>query len=170
MSDSSDRAADRAPPGETAGGASFPREGRLLGLDYGTKRVGIAVSTPEQNIASPLETYTRRSVEDDARHLARVADEYAAVGIVVGLPVHMSGDEGQKAAEARAFGKWAAEVTGLPVCFWDERHTSTMAEQHLLSAELTKRKRKSRIDMVAAVFMLQSFLDAPDRGQPPSAM
>ena len=154
----------------SAMGDALPTSGRLLGLDYGSKRIGIAVSTPEQNIASPLENYTRQGQESDARRLAAIAKEYAAVGIVVGLPVHMSGHESQKSGEAREFGRWVATVTGLPVCYWDERHTSLMAEAHLLSAELTKKKRKSRMDMVAAVFILQSYLDATDRERGPGAM
>lgn len=148
----------------------LPREGRLLGLDYGTKRIGFAISTFEQNIASPLENYNRRTQSEDARRLVEIVKEYLPVGLVVGLPVHMSGEEGQSAIEARAFGKWASETTGLPVCYWDERHTSTMAEAHLMAAELSKKKRKARTDMLAAVFMLQSFLDAADRSRPPSAM
>jgi len=168
MSDSSESDSGRAH--DAASSEPLPRDGRLLGLDYGTKRIGIAVSTPEQNIASPLENYARRNPQLDAQHLQAVAKEYFAVGLVVGLPVHMSGDEGQKAGEAREFGKWVATTTGLPVCYWDERLTSAMAEQHLLAAELSKKKRKSRMDMLAAVFMLQSFLDAPDRARRPESM
>lgn len=172
MSDSSDRPDSSAPDPRirAAQDEIFPREGRLLGLDYGTKRIGFAISTFEQNIASPLENYTRRSEADDARHLAKIVEEYYPVGLVVGLPVHMSGEEGQSAMGARSFGAWAAATTSLPVCFWDERHTSMMAEAHLMAAELTKKKRKARTDMLAAVFMLQSFLDAADRSQTPSAM
>jgi putative Holliday junction resolvase len=172
MSDSSNPG--ESPESETHAAAtpadSFPREGRLLGLDYGTKRIGFAISTFEQNIASPLENYTRRSQSEDARRLKELVDEYFAVGLVVGLPVHMSGEEGGKASEARTFGAWASQASGLPVCYWDERLTSTMAEAHLIAAELSKKKRKARTDMLAAVFMLQSFLDAADRTRPPSAM
>ena len=149
---------------------TFPREGRLLGLDYGTKRVGIAVSTPEQNISSPLENYQRRSEPLDAAHLKELARDYRIAGIVVGLPVHMSGEEGQKAGEARAFGEWAGRVTGLPVRFWDERFTSAMAEDHLLAADMSRKKRKARLDMLAAQILLQSYLDAKDRERRPGAI
>lgn len=149
---------------------TFPAEGRLLGIDFGHKRLGIAVSTPEQNIASPLENYTRRSERADAAHLRELIDEYRIVGLVVGLPVHMSGDEGAVAGAARRFGEWLAGETGLPLAYWDERFTSQMAEAHLLSAELSKKKRKARRDKLAATFLLQSFLDAPDRAVPPPAM
>ncbi|MFQ5732404.1 MAG: Holliday junction resolvase RuvX [Planctomycetaceae bacterium] len=145
----------------------FPTEGRLLGLDYGTKRVGVAVSTYEQNIASPLETLTRTVDDVDAQTLRTIADEYRVVGIVVGLPVHMSGDEGGSAHRARVFGAWVAKATGLPVTYWDERFTSAIAEAHLLSADLSSRKRKTHRDKLAATFMLQAFLDAEDRTAPP---
>jgi putative Holliday junction resolvase len=146
---------------------SLPAEGRLLGLDFGTKRIGIAVSTHEQTISSPLDNYTRQSAQADAEHLNRLVMEYHAVAIVVGLPVHMSGDEGQSARAARDFGRWVGEATALPVTFWDERYTSALAEQHLLQAELSKKKRKARLDKLAAHFILQSYLNAPDRSQSP---
>src|SRR5262245_63325698 len=97
--------------------ARVPARGRLLGLDFGTKRVGLALSNVEQTIATPLETYTRRDEQQDARLLQNRVRENSIAGLVVGLPVHMSGDEGQKAREARAFGNWAARVTNLPVVF-----------------------------------------------------
>lgn len=149
---------------------SLPTEGRLLGIDYGHVRVGIAVSTPEQNIASPLENYTRGSDDADAEFLRELVDEYRIVGIVVGLPVHMSGDESESSRRAREFGAWVGRVTGLPVAFWDERFTSSMAEAHLMSAQLTKKQRAARRDKLAATFLLQSYLDADDRGRarPPS--
>ena len=148
----------------------FPRPGRLLGIDYGTKRVGIAVSSPDQLYSSPLENFTRRSPPHDAAHLLQLAEEYEVAGLVVGLPVHMSGDEGGKAREARAYGQWLNEVTGLPVRYWDERFTSAAAEVHLLAAQLSKKKRKARMDMLAAQILLQSFLDAEDRQRKPPAM
>ena len=146
---------------------TFPVQGRLLGLDYGTKRVGVAVSTTEQNIASPLENYTRQSEKQDGLHFLKLVKDYSIVGLVVGLPVHLSGAESEKSREAREFGNWVANVTGLPVCFWDERFTSAMAEEHLLSAELSKKKRKNRLDKLASQIMLQSFLDAVDRERIP---
>ena len=150
--------------------SAVPTEGRLLGLDYGRVRIGVAVSTPEQNIASPLENYTRGSDAADAEFLRRIVDEYRVVGLVVGLPVHMSGDESESSRLAREFGAWAGRVTGLPVVFWDERFTSSLAEAHLLSAQLSKKKRAARRDKLAATFLLQSFLDADDRdrARPPS--
>lgn len=150
--------------------SEFPREGRLLGLDYGTRRIGIAVSTPEQTISSPLENYQRCSERLDAEHLRQLVTDYRVAGLVVGLPVHMSGEEGGQAREARAFGEWASRETGLPVRYWDERFTSAMAEEHLLGASMSRKKRKARLDMLAAQILLQSFLDAKDRERKPGAM
>lgn len=147
--------------------SSVPTRGTLLGLDYGTKRIGVAVSTPEQSIASPLENYTRRNEPEDAAFLKKLATEYQAVGLVVGLPVHMSGDEGAKAREARVFGEWAARVCGLPVVFWDERYSSAMAQLYLQQAEVSRKKQKQRLDKVAAQVMLQAFLDSDDRAAAP---
>ncbi|REJ87560.1 MAG: Holliday junction resolvase RuvX, partial [Planctomycetota bacterium] len=92
----------------------FPASGRLLGLDFGTRRIGVAVSTSNRSIASPLENYTRINEQLDAVWLRQVAGENQAVGLVVGLPVHMSGDEGGMARAAREFGEWAGVATGLP--------------------------------------------------------
>ena len=147
--------------------APFPDDGRLMGIDFGTKRIGVAISTPEQNIASPLENYDRRNKKLDGEFLAKIAEEYRVMGIVVGLPVHMSGDESQKSRQARSFGDWLGRRLKLPVRYWDERYTSAIAEMYLHEAELTGKKRKARLDMVAAQIMLQSYLDSDDRSSTP---
>ena len=133
---------------------------RILGVDYGTVRVGLAVSDPERKIASPLKTYQRRGRELDAGYFKELIEEEQIERIVVGLPVHLSGREGQKAVEAREFGQWLGEVTDLPIVFADERFTTVEAEAALWSAGLTHKKRKQRRDRVAAQIMLQAFLDA----------
>jgi putative Holliday junction resolvase len=156
--------------GDSSDPGDFPTQGALLGLDFGTKRIGVAVSTPSQTIASPLENLTRSGLEADARRLRAIAGDYRAVGLVVGLPVHMSGDEGALARQARDFGEWAGRATGLPVRFWDERFSSMAAEAHLLAAELSKKKRQRRLDKLAAQIMLQAYLDAADRNIQPPAM
>lgn len=138
---------------------------RLLGVDYGTVRIGLAVSDPDRTIASPLATYTRRSREQDGRYFQDVVREESIQEIVVGLPMHLDGREGQKAGEARAFGQWLADVTGLPVVFWDERFTTVEAEEHLWSAGLTNKRRKARRDRLAAQILLQSYLDAGCPGE-----
>jgi putative Holliday junction resolvase len=156
--------------GSSDASQQFPARGRLLGLDYGTKRVGLALSNPEQTIASPLETYQRRDERQDALYLARMAREYSIAGLVVGLPVHMSGDEGGKARDARTFGQWAAKATGLPVTWCDERYTSALADEHLRAAQLGPKQRKARRDMLAAQIMLQTFLDSARREEPPATL
>jgi putative Holliday junction resolvase len=133
---------------------------RLLGIDYGAVRVGLAVSDPGRTIASPLATHVRRDAEQDARFFRQLVEEEEIGGIVLGLPVHLDGREGVKAAEARAFGKWLAEATGLPVLFFDERFTTVEAESALWAAGLTHKQRKQRRDQVAATILLQTYLDA----------
>jgi putative Holliday junction resolvase len=132
----------------------------LLGIDYGSVRVGLAVTDPERKIAFPLATYQRRDRDKDAAYFRQTVEQEEVGALVVGLPVHLSGHEGQKAVEARAFGKWLGEVTGLPVVFWDERFTSVEAEGFLLEAGLTNKRRKARRDRVAAQILLQSYLEA----------
>ena len=151
----------------TSDDQELPTDGRLLGIDYGTKRIGIAVSDPEQKYSGPLDNYTRRTETEDIRHLQAIIKANCVVGLVVGLPVHMSGDEGGMASGARVFGEWLREQLQLPVVYWDERFTSAIAEEHLLEAGLSKKKRKARLDKIAAQILLQSFLDADNRQAKP---
>jgi putative Holliday junction resolvase len=139
-------------------------------VDFGSVRVGLAVSDPDRVISSPLDTYTRRDAAADAAHFARVAAAERVVGLVVGLPLHTGGEEGVKAAEARAYGAWLAGVTHLPVVFWDERFTTAVAEDHLWAAGLSHRKRRDRRDRVAAQLILQAYIDAgcPPEGTRPA--
>ena len=133
---------------------------RLLGVDYGDVRVGLAVSDPDRKIASPLAVYQRQGRERDADYFRALVREEQVAALVVGLPVHLDGTEGQKAQEARAFGAWLGEVTGLPLAFWDERFSTVEAESALWNAGLTHKKRKARRDRVAAQIFLQAYLDA----------
>jgi putative Holliday junction resolvase len=146
-------------------------KGVLLGIDYGTVRVGIAVTDPDRIIASPLETYTRRTETADTAYFVQVATTNRAVGLVVGLPLHAGGEESDSSREAREFGAWLSQVTNLPVVFWDERFTTSLAEDALLGAKLTHKKRKERRDRVAAQMILQSYIDAgsPPEGTMPSS-
>ncbi len=134
--------------------------GRLLGVDYGEVRVGLAVSDPDRKIAFPLTIYTRQGRERDAGYFRALVAEESVAALVVGLPVHMSGEEGAKAAAARAFGAWLAETTSLPAAFWDERFTTVEAESALWAAGLTHKQRKARRDKVAAQILLQAYLEA----------
>jgi putative Holliday junction resolvase len=139
---------------------------RLLGVDYGQRRIGLAISDPDRKFAFPLATYERQATERDAAYFRQVVADEAVALLVVGLPVHLDGREGQKAAEARQLGAWLTEVTGLPVVYYDERFTTVEAESALWSAGLTHKKRKARRDRVAAQILLQTYLDA---GCPPSS-
>ncbi len=147
---------------------AVPTTGRLLGVDYGTKRLGFAVCNAEQTIASPIENYTRQTLAIDAKCVLRLVSEYRIVGLVVGLPVHLSGQDSQKSRESRAFGLWLQQVTNLPVVYSDERYSSSFAEEHLMSMSFTKKKRKARLDMLAAQVILQGFLEGKRNADPGS--
>jgi putative holliday junction resolvase len=138
---------------------SRPRT-RLLGVDYGTVRVGLAVSDADRIIASPLEIRERQGGDRDAAYFRQLIEREQIGGLVVGLPIHTTGREGTKAAEARAFGEWLRTATGFPVIYADERFTTAFAESALWQAGLSHKKRKSRRDAVAAQMMLQAFLEA----------
>lgn len=133
---------------------------RLLGVDYGERRIGLAISDPERRFAWPFRVHERKEPARDAEYFQRLIEEEKIDRIVVGLPIRMGGEEGQRAAEARAFGKWLHKVTGRPVVFWDERFTTAHAEQLLWGAGLTHKQRKARRDKVAAQIILQTYLDA----------
>jgi putative Holliday junction resolvase len=138
---------------------------RIAGIDYGTVRIGIALADTEVGIAGPYENYTRRSIALDADYFVALAKDERICRFVVGLPVHLHGGESQKSTEARAFGKWLAEVTGVPVEFFDERFTSAEADHVLNAAKLTKKKRQARRDQLAAQIMLAAYLESGGRGQ-----
>lgn len=133
---------------------------RILGIDYGTRRVGAALSDPGRTMAFPAEVYVLRGPEHDARHYRELVREDEVERIVIGLPLHISGREGQLASLTRRFGDWLAGVTGLPVLYFDERFTTVEAEQRLLDAGLTRQRRKALRDQLAAQIMLQTYLDA----------
>ena len=138
--------------------------GRAAGIDYGDVRIGIAISDSDRTIASPLENYTRRGLEQDATRFRRLVAEEGVTLFVVGLPIHLDGGESPKSREARQFGKWLGEVTGVPVEFYDERFTTVEAEEALLAADLTRKRRKKRRDMLAAQIMLSAYLESHERG------
>lgn len=140
--------------------------GRIAGIDYGTVRIGIAVTDPQRTIASPYENYTRRGQLADARRMKQLVEQEQIIQFVVGLPVHISGDESMKSREAREFGSWLAETTGVPVEFFDERYTSSQAERLLQDAELTRKQRKKRRDMLAAQAVLTAYLESSSKGWP----
>lgn len=137
----------------------LPTPGRLAGIDFGTVRIGVAICDPGRTLASPYENYSRRTPLLDSQYFQRLAKEERLVGFVVGLPVHMSGEESAKSQEARGFGVWLTEQTKLPVAFHDERLSSSIAEEMLQQAGLTKKGRKERLDKLAAQIILASYLE-----------
>jgi putative Holliday junction resolvase len=150
---------------------SLSSKGRVAGIDYGTVRIGIAISDADRTIASPLENYTRRGLKQDAARFRQLVAEENVSIFVVGLPVHLSGLESQKSLEAREFGKWLEGITGVPVVFFDERFTSAEAEQFLLGADMTRKKRKARLDKLAAQIFLSAYLEShSENSETPGAL
>jgi len=129
-------------------------------LDVGEKRIGIALSDETGTIAQGKGIYRRRTLEEDTANLAEKAREWGVERIVVGLPLNMNGTEGEQARAVREFARALEEVAGIPVELWDERLTSVEAERVLLEADLSRRKRRRMRDELAAVLILQSWLDA----------
>lgn len=140
---------------------------RILGVDYGERRIGLAVSDPSGTIAQPLATLTRRpGKRPPVQAIADTAREWEAQAIVVGLPLTLEGDDSDWTRETRAFGEKLGERAALPVHFVDERMTSVRAENAVRSLGLRKsaREEKSRVDAAAAMLILQAFLDSRPRG------
>ena len=137
--------------------------GRVLGLDYGSRRIGVAVSDPLGLTAQPLPPIPRKGDRKDIAVLARLAAETGVTSVVIGLPLLLNGDEGPAAVRARAFGERMEAETSLPVTLWDERLTSVQSERHLIASGVRRADRKGIRDSLAAMFMLQSALDSGRR-------
>ncbi len=134
-------------------------QGRLLGVDYGEKRIGCALSDPTQMLASPLVTLDYLGSKQIFRELRRVIKEYNAVAIVIGMPLHLDGRIGDKAAQVKEFAEQAKNRLSISVYLWDERWTTVNAEKSMQARGLSPSKHRDRIDKVAAAFILQGFLD-----------
>jgi putative holliday junction resolvase len=143
-------------------GDALPETGRLLGIDLGEVRIGLALSDPGQVVASPAETlHVPRDADDPAiAALADAAVRHDAAGLVVGYPRTLEGREGRAAGRARRFADALRQRTGLPVLLWDERFTTVEAERVLLEADLSRADRKDTIDRIAASVLLQAVLEA----------
>jgi putative Holliday junction resolvase len=139
--------------------ALLPARGALLGLDLGTKTIGVATSDPERRLATGVETIARTSFASDARRLLSLADERGCAGFVLGLPVNMDGSEGPRAQSVRAFARNLARLTELPIALWDERLSTAAVERELIAADVSRKKRAAVIDQHAAAFILQGALD-----------
>lgn len=137
----------------------LPARGALIGLDLGTKTVGVAASDPDRRLAAGVETIARRTFSADAARLIGLATERKAAGFVLGLPINMDGSEGPRAQSTRAFARNLAKITELPIALWDERLSTAAVERDLIAADVSRKKRAAVIDQHAASFILQGALD-----------
>jgi putative Holliday junction resolvase len=137
----------------------LPPRGALIGLDLGSKTVGIAASDPDRRLATSVETITRRRFNLDARRILDLAHERRAIGFVLGLPINMDGTEGARAQSSRAFARNLAKLTELPIALWDERLSTAAVERVMIAADTSRAKRKAIIDREAAAYILQGALD-----------
>lgn len=142
----------------------LPSRGTLIGLDLGTKTIGVAASDPDRRLATAVETVKRTNFTADAARLLKLAAERNAVGFVIGLPVNMNGTEGPRAQSTRAFARNLAARTELPIALWDERLSTAAVERELIAADVSRKKRAAVVDQHAAVFILQGALDRLARG------
>lgn len=131
---------------------------RILALDHGTKRIGVALSDELGWTAQPLETYHRRSLDADVAHIRQLVQDHEVGLVVIGLPIRTNGQLGPEAQAVEQFRKHLEAALPVPVEAWDERHTTQTAESVLLEADLSRAKRKQVIDRVAAAVLLQSYL------------
>jgi putative Holliday junction resolvase len=139
--------------------AALPTAGALMGLDFGEKTIGVAVSDRMRSVASPLETVRRVKFTADAGRLTEIARAREIVGLVIGLPLNMDGTEGPRCQSTRAFARNLERLTPLPIAFWDERLSTVAAERALLEADTSRKRRGEVIDHVAAGVILQGALD-----------
>ena len=139
--------------------AIIPPFGAMIGLDLGTKTIGVAVSDLQRSVASPLLTIRRKKFSADADALLAIIAERSVIGIVLGLPLNMDGSEGPRVQSTRAFARNVAKLTDIPITFWDERLSTVAAERALLEADTSRKRRAEVIDHVAAGYILQGALD-----------
>jgi putative Holliday junction resolvase len=137
----------------------LPARGALIGLDLGTKTIGVAVSDPDRRLATGVTTVARKTFTADAQRLIALATERNAAGFVLGLPINMDGTEGPRAQSTRAFARNFAKLTELPIALWDERLSTAAVERDLIAADASRAKRAQVIDQHAAAFILQGALD-----------
>lgn len=139
--------------------AGLPASGKLLGLDLGTKTIGVAVSDGMRYSATPLETIQRTKFTNDAARLLELIEENGAVAFIFGLPLNMDGSEGPRVQSTRAFARNLAAKTELPMLFWDERLSTAAVTRMLIDADTRRDRRAEVVDKLAASYILQGFLD-----------
>lgn len=143
----------------------LPARGALVGLDLGSKTIGVAASDPDRRLAAPVTTVLRQRFGADAERVLALAAERRAVGFVLGLPINMDGSEGPRAQSTRAFARNFAKLTALPIALWDERLSTAAVERALIAADASRARRKAVIDQHAAAYILQGALDRLARVQ-----
>jgi putative holliday junction resolvase len=137
----------------------LPPTGKLLGLDLGTKTIGVAISDGMRYSATPLETIKRTKFTEDANRLLALIAQNSVVGLVLGLPLNMDGSEGPRVQSTRAFARNLAQKTDLPIAFWDERLSTAAVTRTLLEADVRRDKRAEVVDKLAASYILQGALE-----------
>jgi putative holliday junction resolvase len=139
--------------------AHWPERGALVGLDLGTKTIGVAVSDPDRRLATGVVTIQRKAFKADAARLLAIAAERSAVGFVLGLPINMDASEGPRAQSTRAFARNFSKLTDLAIALWDERLSTAAVERELIGMDMSRARRAEVIDEHAAIFILQGALD-----------
>lgn len=137
----------------------LPPRGGLIGLDLGTKTIGVASSDPDRRLAAPVETISRKQFTPDAQRILALAEARGAAGFVLGLPVNMDGSEGPRAQASRAFARNLARLTDLPIVLWDERLSTAAVERDMIATDMSRARRAEVVDQQAAAFILQGALD-----------
>jgi putative Holliday junction resolvase len=146
--------------------AAVPPGRRLLGLDVGTKTIGLALSDTRLVIASPLETIRRRGrFRDDAAALFALVDRHDAGGLVIGLPLALTGSDSPRTQSVRQFARNLLALRDLPLAFWDERLSTAAVTREMIAHDMTRKRRAEIVDRVAAAYILQGFLDAMGRAE-----
>jgi putative Holliday junction resolvase len=138
---------------------ALPGMGAVIGLDVGTRTIGVAISDVTRTVATAQSTIRRTKFSADAASLLAFAQEREAAGFIIGLPVNFNGTEGPRAQSCRAFARNLAALTPIPIALWDERLSTAAAERALLEADASRRRRAEVIDSVAAAYILQGALD-----------
>ena len=145
--------------------SALPLSGKLLGLDLGTRTIGVAVSDAMRYSATPVETISRTKFTADAQRIAALVAENGATGIVLGLPLNMDGSEGPRAQSTRAFARNLAQKVNVPIVFWDERLSTSAVERMMIDeANMRRDKRAAVVDKLAASYILQGALERLRRG------
>ena len=140
--------------------AAVSQDARLIGLDVGTKTIGLALSDTRLVIASPLDTIRRRNFRDDMAALLAAIDRHGIGGVVIGLPLSLAGGDSPRTQSVRAFARNLTGLRDLPVLLWDERLSTAAVTREMIAADMTRKRRAEIVDKVAAAYILQGCLDA----------